>query len=242
MNGFGDGFLNCTFVKIKKKEMQENIYISKNLNQQVHKTVLNETSIYNSNFSRLVADKVKQDSILIFDMDGTLIDTDFANYISYNKAIQFVLHNTLDIPYNKDFRFNKKSLQKLLPTIGAEKITEIVHVKNYYYKQYLYCTQLIPKTFEIVKQYCLTHQLLLVTKAKYDRALQTLQYHGVDSLFDKIVTKPNSLNAQYKNKYDTALQLHSLNAEDVIVFENEKTEINDALLAGINKQNIIKIK
>jgi len=30
---------------------------------------------------------IQADSVLFFDMDGTLIDTDYANFLSYKKAI-----------------------------------------------------------------------------------------------------------------------------------------------------------
>lgn len=44
------------------------------------------------------------------------------------------------------------------------------------------------------------------------------------------------------NKYKNALNKLNLSAHNVFVFENEKIEINDAILAGIPIDNILKFK
>lgn len=33
---------------------------------------------------------ISDDTVLFFDLDGTLIDTDYANYLAYEKAIQTI--------------------------------------------------------------------------------------------------------------------------------------------------------
>ena len=36
---------------------------------------------------------INSDTVLFFDMDGTLIDTDFANFLSYQEAIKSVMQS-----------------------------------------------------------------------------------------------------------------------------------------------------
>ena len=42
--------------------------------------------------------RIKADSILFFDLDGTLVDTDYANFLSYKKAIEFVKKMIVILP------------------------------------------------------------------------------------------------------------------------------------------------
>ena len=43
--------------------------------------------------------KINSDTILFFDMDGTLIDTNFANFLSYQEAIQSVIQCKTEFKY-----------------------------------------------------------------------------------------------------------------------------------------------
>ena len=45
----------------------------------------------------LNAIKIDIDNILLFDMDGTLINTDYANFLSYKYAIQKVCGSQINI-------------------------------------------------------------------------------------------------------------------------------------------------
>ena len=57
--------------------------------------------------------KIKETDILFFDMDGTLVDTDFANFLSYKKAIQSFIPTENEIQYNPNERFNRASLKMI---------------------------------------------------------------------------------------------------------------------------------
>ena len=60
---------------------------------------------------------IKENDILFFDMDGTLVDTDFSNFLSYKKAIQSVIQTNNDIPYHPNDRFNRHFLTKVFQNI-----------------------------------------------------------------------------------------------------------------------------
>jgi len=48
---------------------------------------------------------INSDTVLFFDMDGTLIDTDFANFLSYQEAIKSVIQSETEIQYVPSERF-----------------------------------------------------------------------------------------------------------------------------------------
>ena len=78
---------------------------------------------------------INSDTVLFFDMDGTLIDTDFANFLSYQEAIKSVVQSETEIQYVPNERFNRTTLNKVIPNLTEEKIVEIIKQKeiNYNY-------------------------------------------------------------------------------------------------------------
>jgi beta-phosphoglucomutase len=63
---------------------------------------------------------INSDTVLFFDMDGTLIDTDFANFLSYQEAIKSVMQSETEIQYVPNERFNRSTLNKLVPSLTEE--------------------------------------------------------------------------------------------------------------------------
>tara|TARA_R110000744_G_scaffold353376_1_gene459704 strand:- start:1324 stop:1905 length:582 start_codon:yes stop_codon:yes gene_type:complete len=186
---------------------------------------------------------IKENDILFFDMDGTLVDTDFANFLSYKKAIQSVIlsENEINIEFNPNVRFNRASLKIAVPNLTKSEYEKIIQKKEEYYKEHLSETKLIISVVDIVLKHHKTHKTVLVTNCREDRALMTLNYHNLTDKFSNIFFRKISENGERINKYKNAISSLSLSDQTVIVFENEKPEIEDAILAGIFAENIIKI-
>lgn len=55
---------------------------------------------------------INSESILFFDLDGTLVDTNFANYLSYKDAIEILNPAGLTLPFNLQERFTRSTLKK----------------------------------------------------------------------------------------------------------------------------------
>lgn len=69
----------------------------------------------------------------------------------------------------------------------------------------------------------------------------TLEYHKLIDKFSHLLFKNNIDKDNRVNKYKNALNILNLSAQNVIAFENEKIEIEDAKLAGIPIDNIISL-
>ena len=172
-------------------------------------------------------------------MDGTLVDTDFANFLSYKKAIQSCVKLEKEIEFDPNERFNRASLKALVPNLKETDYEEIIQKKEENYKEHLSETQLNKSVVDILLKYFQTNKTVLVTNCREDRALMTLNYHNLTDKFSNIFFRTISDNGQRINKYKKAISSLSLSAQTVIVFENERPEIEDAIQAGISIENII---
>jgi len=184
---------------------------------------------------KLDLDKIiTADSILFFDMDGTLIDTDFANFLSYKKAIHSVTQNGIDLSYNPKLRFNRQILKITFPHLSQNDYERIIHEKEEYYKDYLHETKLNTKIADILIKYFQTNKTVLVTNCRKDRALMTLNHFGLADKFSNIYYRKFTDNGVKINKFKNAISKLGVPPNLVIAFENEEIEIVDARKAGIN--------
>lgn len=175
---------------------------------------------------------IREDDILLIDMDGTLIETDYANYLSYQKAIKEVL--SVDIFYNSTKRFTRKILKDCFLSINKDTFNDIIRLKEKYYSYFLDKTYLNVTLINLLNRYQ-TNKKILVTKCSKERGIQTLKYHNLFSFFDDIVY------ATTDNKYNEVIGKYSLNPTDIVIFENDDSEIDDAIEVGILDYKIIKI-
>ncbi|WP_084299618.1 HAD hydrolase-like protein [Dyadobacter tibetensis] len=185
--------------------------------------------------------KINSDTVLLFDMDGTLIDTDFANFLSYKNAIQSIIKLEKEIEYNPNERFNRTTLKAIFPNLTETEFEKIVQQKEENYKEHLSQTKLNKSVADILMKFYTTNKTVLVTNCREDRALMTLNYHNLTDKFSNIFFKQNFDNKNRTNKYKKAITDLSLQAQTIIVFENEKQEIEDALLSGISIDNILSL-
>ncbi len=184
--------------------------------------------------------KIKGDTILFFDMDGTLVDTNLANFLSYKKAIISVTKSNHDLTYNSDKRFNRSCLKNAVPNLSENEYERIIQEKEEYYNDFLKETKLNVEIVEILFKYSKTNKTILVTNCRKDRAVKTLKHFGLEDIFCNIFYREFSENEEKVNKFQNAISKLGVPPKSVIAFENEEIEIEDAKNAGIQK--IIKIK
>lgn len=186
-----------------------------------------------------INEKINTDTVLFFDMDGTLVDTDFANFLSFKNAIKSVFGHDADIQYNPNERFNRTILKKKFPNLEDTEYKNIIRQKELNYSENLSYTKIISFTNDILTNYSKTNTTVLVTNCREERAIMILKYHNLTEKFTHIFFRKSIDKEFYTNKFDKALTSLKLAPKSVIVFENEMIEIEDAIKAGIPIENII---
>lgn len=180
--------------------------------------------------------KITPDSILFFDMDGTLIDTDLANFLSYKKAINSVTKSDNNLTYNPDKRFNRSNLKNAVPNLTESEYDKIIQEKEEYYNDFIHETKLNTEIADILFKYSRTNKTVLVTNCRKDRAMTTLKHFEIEDKFSHIFCREFGNNRKI-NKFQNAISKMSVPPNLIVAFENEETEIDDAKKAGIQTIN-----
>ncbi len=180
---------------------------------------------------------VVPNSILIFDLDGTLVDTDYANFVSYAEAVAEVMPFAEKLLYNPNRRFTRDSIKLILGNITKQEFDRIIEIKNQKYEYYLPQTILNRRIADILEANATTHTTILLTNCQRQRAEATLRYHGLINKFSYLFychdMKPCDID-----KYTYVLDSLQLEPINVVVFENDLEEIKYACRAGIPVGNI----
>ena len=184
--------------------------------------------------------KITTETVLFFDMDGTLVDTNLANFLSYKKAILSVTKSDFELTYNTEKRFNRSVLKTIIPNLTEIEYERIIIEKEAYYSDFIHETKLNAAIFDTLIKYSKTNKTVLVTNCRKDRAMKTLEFFGLVKHFSSILCREFGDKDQIINKYQNAILKLGVPPNLVIAFENEEIEIEDAKNAGIQK--IIKIK
>ncbi len=177
---------------------------------------------------------IKENTILFFDMDGTLVDTDLANFLAYKKAILSVTKSDHDLIYNPTRRFNRGILYSAVPDMTESEYEKIIQEKEENYNGFLHEITLNEKTADILCRYSRTNKTVLVSNCRKERALTTLNHFGLVDKFSNIFCRELGDNGIKINKFQNAITKLGILSSLVIAFENEESEIADAKKAGIS--------
>lgn len=96
------------------------------------------------------------------DMDGTLVDTDYSNYLSYRRAVIEVTHGTYDVDFT-DERLNRENLKKRFPSLSTSQIEIIATLKAEYFMDFVSETRLNTALAYLITKYHGKNTIVLVT-------------------------------------------------------------------------------
>ncbi len=180
---------------------------------------------------------IKKGDALLFDMDGTLVDTDRCNTRAYKVAISEIVGekyaNELDV-----VRINRTTLREKLSWLSNDELSRIVELKEDLYIQFIEDVTIVPYSLSILKSFSTANTIVLTTNARQNRVLQTIGHLCLKDYFDDIITRDD---CNKKNKFSTAIDKHHFNPDKVWVFENEKVQVEMAVEVGIKHKQIILI-
>ncbi len=168
--------------------------------------------------------------LAIFDMDGTLYNTNDVNYYAYNEALS-------KYNINLDYHFfcqycNGRSYKVFLPQIVENQgiIEEIHNNKKTLYSKYLDKVKLNEHLFNIINLIKKEYKIALVTTASRKNTLDILEYTNKINLFDIILTADEITNPK-PDPEGFLLAMNKINAlpEETIIFEDSDVGIEAAV-------------
>jgi phosphoglycolate phosphatase-like HAD superfamily hydrolase len=183
-------------------------------------------------------EKAKQADVIVFDLDGTLISSNIANFLSYQAAISHVLSSEISLlEIDRNIRITREVLGRLIPNISNKKVAQIVAEKERIYEQYLPTTILNDKLAYIIER-LKDKELILATNGRKSRANMLLDHHKLSNKFSRKIYKDTFRKS---DKYAQFLPNLLEENKSILIFENDMNAIKSAASYGIKCDQIINI-
>ena len=172
----------------------------------------------------------------IFDMDGTLIETDAANNAAYMVAAREVGVMRIAGFYG---RITAGIIAQCIKGGRKTDVDVIVEAKVASYCKQLWMARLgaAAKDLECVllNRWCF-NKVVLLTDSVERRVMETLNHFGMVGCFDEIVC-----NAGHGDKYRNYFNAYDTDPAASVVWENEEGKIQSAIAAGVKVENTRKV-
>lgn len=178
---------------------------------------------------------VERNKIAVFDLDGTLVETDAANSEAYRVAMRKYGMNV----FGMCGRITTGVIQQVVGGNAKSVVNTIVDAKISAYCHELWRTQLGAAAIDlkcVLVDRSAFSKLVLLTDSSERRAMETLRHHGLDGCFDEIVC-----NGGRGDKYANYFKAFDSDPAACVVWENENSQIYAAIAAGVKNENIRKV-
>ncbi|MFZ7187206.1 hypothetical protein ACLSY8_04635 [Avibacterium avium] len=161
---------------------------------------------------------INDNSILLVDLDNTLVFTDTANNLAYIEAIQCYYPN---FQFDFSYRITRGNLFYLLKSYsGYENVMHsIIERKEVFYEKYLSTIELNGYIYNILKEHD-PNRCFIITNAGLRRVISIIDYFGLNDFFRYIFSIRRD-----KYKILFGFNFFYENKDKVFVFENDENEI-----------------
>ena len=183
--------------------------------------------------------QINFNSVLLFDLDGTLVHTDDANNAAYLLAIKEILGLDLENQLKSNLRITREKLSSLLPQASQEQFEQIIACKEKCFTRFLSYTYVNLELLSVLKKFQTSNELILITRSQGERAYEVLKYHGLQNYFHKIIFQLKDSTSRWSSKIPQLLKDEKYNLQDLFLFENEEVERVDAQKNGLKTKQII---
>jgi beta-phosphoglucomutase-like phosphatase (HAD superfamily) len=172
---------------------------------------------------------------LLFDLDGTLVDTREANRLAYTEAMAAHGHEltreAFDATWGRDAR---DFLPDLVPGISPQEVDAIRAAKAAAYGAHLPGARVNAPLVGWLRTVAPTHATALVTTAKTLNGRQVLAAHDLEGLFDVAVYGDDVERGKPDPEaYTAALERLGVAPEAALAFEDSATGVAAATAAGV---------
>lgn len=171
--------------------------------------------------------------VAVFDLDGTLVETDAANSAAYRAALRIYGKGELA---DVRGRITSRVVRAALGDVSPSDMDEIARAKAVAYGRELWRTRLGPAASalrRVLRNRAAYAKIVLLTDSAERRAHETLRFHSLDTCFDEIVC-----NGGVGDKYANYFANFDANPAASVVWENERGMAQSAIAAGVRLENI----
>lgn len=160
--------------------------------------------------------------LAIFDMDGTLFNTNDINYYAYKEALD-KYDVSLDYEYYCNY-CNGRHYKVFIPPLvnnNEEKIEDIHNIKKKTYSKYLNKVKVNEHLFNIIDKLKRDYKIALVTTASKKNTYEILEYTKKTEVFDLILTAEDIINPKPDPEgFLLAMNKYMAEPKDCIIFED----------------------
>lgn len=172
--------------------------------------------------------------LAVFDMDGTLFDTEEVNYLSYEKAAGLCGYAITREQFSAQFA--GKNYKEFLPVFGItdRAIQEKIHEqKKLLYADFLECAKKNEHLFSMIACMKSEYMLAVATTASRKNTQEILEKFQVLEWFDFLVTQEDVSKLKPNPEcYLYAMKMAGVSPEHTIIFEDSVVGLSAAKASG----------
>lgn len=168
-------------------------------------------------------------NIFLFDLDGTLINTDKVYFNVWENILKDYNIILTDELYKK-YIFGNSDLYVKNTLSLTEDLKTLSELKDTLFLKKLSKITLIDGVYEFLNTIKLNgHRISIVTNCNKQVAIAILTYFSLISMIDYIITPENCLYSKpHPEPYETAINKYNATNDKIIIFEDSKTGIQSA--------------
>ena len=168
--------------------------------------------------------------LAIFDMDGTLYNTNNINFFAYKEALD---KYNVSIDYNYYCNYcNGRHYTTFIPPLvnnDCKKVEDIHNIKKASYSKYLNKVIINEHLFNIIESIKNEYKIALVTTASKANTYEILNYTQKFSMFDLILTADDIKKAKPDPEgFLMAMEKYQADPKECIIFEDSDVGIEAA--------------